>query len=250
MPSCFLALGSVRTRQKHQSARCAPEVQIFWPLTSQWSPLSSQRSAATPGRSPRPAPRSPGTSAARPSRSAGCGAAAAPRCRTRAGSGRTCRRPCRRSGWRADRAISASTRASAGDQAAAAVGRRPGGRAPALLAHPPAPQFGVCARGRRGLRIHRGIRVDTQRGREVRLDPAAHLSAKRFRLGAEVSHRLPPAGAGVGLGRLGQAQDALGDDVVLHLVGAAGDGAGLAAEPGADGETSSGVKSSPPQPRP
>ena len=41
MPSCFLALGSVRTRQKHMSAYWAPEVQIFWPLISQWSPLSS-----------------------------------------------------------------------------------------------------------------------------------------------------------------------------------------------------------------
>ncbi len=40
MPSCFFVV-SVRTRQKHQSAYCAPEVQIFWPLTSQWSPLSS-----------------------------------------------------------------------------------------------------------------------------------------------------------------------------------------------------------------
>ena len=35
MPSCFLAFGSVRTRQKHQSANWAPLVQIFWPLTSQ-----------------------------------------------------------------------------------------------------------------------------------------------------------------------------------------------------------------------
>ena len=33
IPSCFLAAGSVRTRQKHQSARLATEVQIFWPLT-------------------------------------------------------------------------------------------------------------------------------------------------------------------------------------------------------------------------
>ncbi len=41
MPSCLRAFGSVRTRQKHMSAYCAPEVQIFWPLISQWSPLSS-----------------------------------------------------------------------------------------------------------------------------------------------------------------------------------------------------------------
>ena len=33
MPSCFGASGSVRTRQKIQSAKVAPEVQIFEPLT-------------------------------------------------------------------------------------------------------------------------------------------------------------------------------------------------------------------------
>src|SRR5210317_2241779 len=32
MPSCFDALGSVRTRQNIQSALSAPEVQIFCPL--------------------------------------------------------------------------------------------------------------------------------------------------------------------------------------------------------------------------
>ncbi len=32
MPSCFGAFGSVRTRQKIQSARSAPDVQIFCPL--------------------------------------------------------------------------------------------------------------------------------------------------------------------------------------------------------------------------
>jgi len=42
MPSCFFDV-SVRTRQKHQSAYCAPLVQIFWPLIFQWSPASSQR---------------------------------------------------------------------------------------------------------------------------------------------------------------------------------------------------------------
>ncbi len=34
IPSCFFD-GSVRTRQKHQSARCAPLVQIFCPFTTQ-----------------------------------------------------------------------------------------------------------------------------------------------------------------------------------------------------------------------
>ena len=54
MPSCFLVV-SVRTRQKHQSAYCAPLVQIFWPLIFQWSPLSSHfvwseaRSEPAPG---------------------------------------------------------------------------------------------------------------------------------------------------------------------------------------------------------
>ena len=33
MPSCFLAAGSVRQRQKIQSAYCASVVQVFWPLT-------------------------------------------------------------------------------------------------------------------------------------------------------------------------------------------------------------------------
>src|SRR5262245_29869740 len=32
IPSCFLAAGSVRTRQKIQSAYCAVVVQVFWPL--------------------------------------------------------------------------------------------------------------------------------------------------------------------------------------------------------------------------
>ena len=43
MPSCFLAAGSVRTRQKIQSAYCASVVQIFWPLTTYVSPLRSAR---------------------------------------------------------------------------------------------------------------------------------------------------------------------------------------------------------------
>ena len=32
MPLCLSDL-SVRTRQKHLSAHCPPEVQVFWPLT-------------------------------------------------------------------------------------------------------------------------------------------------------------------------------------------------------------------------
>jgi hypothetical protein len=54
MPSCFLEV-SVRTRAPHQSAYWAPEVQIFEPLTRQWSPASSHlvvseaRSEPAPG---------------------------------------------------------------------------------------------------------------------------------------------------------------------------------------------------------
>jgi hypothetical protein len=41
MPSCLSALGSVRTRQKIQSARCACDVQVFCPFTRYLSPRSS-----------------------------------------------------------------------------------------------------------------------------------------------------------------------------------------------------------------
>ena len=34
MPLCFGALGSVRTKQMHQSAWCAPDVHTFCPLTT------------------------------------------------------------------------------------------------------------------------------------------------------------------------------------------------------------------------
>ena len=34
MPFCGCAVGSVRTRQKIQSASSAPLVQIFWPVTT------------------------------------------------------------------------------------------------------------------------------------------------------------------------------------------------------------------------
>src|SRR5260221_7557260 len=42
--------------------------------------------------------------------------------------------------------------------------------------------------------------------------------------------------------RVGKTQDALGDDVVLHFVGAAGDGARLAAQPATDGGQFVGVE--------
>src|SRR5271163_62748 len=43
MPWCLGAAGSVRTSKKHQSAKCAPEVHTFWPLTTKWSPWSTAR---------------------------------------------------------------------------------------------------------------------------------------------------------------------------------------------------------------
>ncbi len=55
MPSCLERVRRVRTSAPHHSEYCAPEVQIFEPLTSQWSPLSSHlvvseaRSEPAPG---------------------------------------------------------------------------------------------------------------------------------------------------------------------------------------------------------
>jgi hypothetical protein len=37
-PLCFGAFGSLRATRMAQSAQCAPEVQIFWPLITHWSP--------------------------------------------------------------------------------------------------------------------------------------------------------------------------------------------------------------------
>ncbi len=55
MPSCFLAaFGSVRHRQKIQSAYCASVVQVFWPLTTHSSP-SRRAVVRSPARSD-PAP--------------------------------------------------------------------------------------------------------------------------------------------------------------------------------------------------
>ena len=189
MPSCFLAVGSVRTRQKHQSAYWAPEVQIFWPLTRQWSPLSSAGSAARRGRSRRWARSSPGTSAVRPATIGGMCAASAPRCRTRAGSARTCRRPCRRWGSGADpRHFLRSTRASARREAAAAIFLRPGRRAPALVAHALAPELRVGAL--RGAAHHRGhLRGD------VALQRRGKFSSSQPRASARKASASPPKSA-------------------------------------------------------
>src|ERR1700691_580450 len=54
MPSCLGAFGSVRTRQKIQSALSAYEVQIFEPLTRNWSPLSSARVCSEARSEPEP----------------------------------------------------------------------------------------------------------------------------------------------------------------------------------------------------
>src|SRR6516164_1616184 len=56
MPRCLDASGSVRTRQNIRSACCAPDVQIFWPFTTNSSPTisarvrSDARSEPEPGR--------------------------------------------------------------------------------------------------------------------------------------------------------------------------------------------------------
>ncbi len=48
MPSCLRASGSLRTRRRHQSAKCALLDHTFCPLTTQWSPSrrARQRSEA------------------------------------------------------------------------------------------------------------------------------------------------------------------------------------------------------------
>ena len=43
MPRCFGLSASVRTRQNIMSAKCAPEVQIFWPLMTKSSPSTAAR---------------------------------------------------------------------------------------------------------------------------------------------------------------------------------------------------------------
>src|SRR5260370_2567218 len=55
MPSCLGAFGSVRTRQKIQSARSAYEVQIFEPLTRNSSPFSPARLCTEASPPPHPA---------------------------------------------------------------------------------------------------------------------------------------------------------------------------------------------------
>src|SRR5260370_1586276 len=57
MPLCLGAAGSVRTKHRHQSAWCAPDVHTFCPFTTNSSPISSARvdrlarSLPAPGRS-------------------------------------------------------------------------------------------------------------------------------------------------------------------------------------------------------
>src|SRR5206468_902003 len=53
-PLCLPACGSLRATRMAQSAQCAPEVQIFWPLTTQSSPSRTAR-VRRPARS-EPAP--------------------------------------------------------------------------------------------------------------------------------------------------------------------------------------------------
>ena len=41
IPLCFGTSGLVRTKTRRTSASWAPEVQTFWPLTTNWSPSST-----------------------------------------------------------------------------------------------------------------------------------------------------------------------------------------------------------------
>ena len=59
IPSCFFAAGSVRTRQKIQSAYCASVVQIFWPLMIYLSPLRSARVRSEARSEPEPGSEKP-----------------------------------------------------------------------------------------------------------------------------------------------------------------------------------------------
>ena len=59
MPSCFFAAGSVRTRQKIQSAYCASVVQVFCPLTTYLSPLRSARVRSEARSEPEPGSEKP-----------------------------------------------------------------------------------------------------------------------------------------------------------------------------------------------
>ena len=45
-PLCLATVGSVRVSRKTYCARCAPLVNIFWPLMTQWSPSSTARVCA------------------------------------------------------------------------------------------------------------------------------------------------------------------------------------------------------------
>ena len=146
MPSCFLVV-SVRTRQQHQSAYWAPRgpdlLAVDQPVVALVLALGLQRgevgAGARLGKALAPAQ----VAAAR---SAGGASASAPRCRIRAGSGRTWSRPCRRSGCRrrCGPFPAAAPAPRPAREAAAAVWLRPGRRAPALLAHALAPELGVA----------------------------------------------------------------------------------------------------------
>ena len=55
MPLCFGASGSVRTKHRHQSAWCAPDVHTFWPFTTNSSPIELGAGASgSRGRCPAP----------------------------------------------------------------------------------------------------------------------------------------------------------------------------------------------------
>ena len=92
IPWCFLASGSVRTRQNIQSDRFACDVQILRPSTTYASPSSTARvCGARRGPIPPRARCSPGTSASRREPSSAGALASAPRCRTSEARGRASR---------------------------------------------------------------------------------------------------------------------------------------------------------------
>ncbi len=196
MPSCFEDV-SVRTSAPHQSEYCAPLVQIFEPLTSQWSPLSSHLVVQR------------GEVGAR----AGLGVADAPTHFAPHDRRDVARLLLVRAVVEDGRADHGDAHAAAGDgvvgadlgqlllqdprlgvaETAAAVLLRPGRRPPALLAHALAPGERIAARLTAFHELAQA-RAAAQRFREVRLQPGSHFAPKglQLQLACVVGHRVNP----------------------------------------------------------
>ena len=191
MPSCFFEV-SVRTRQKHQSAHCAPLVQIFWPLTSPVIAgvlaLGRQRGEVGAGARFRIALAPADLTAAdrrdvalllifravfQQGRAEHAGAHAGHRVR------------------RADLGQFLGQNARVGRiEPAAAVLFRPRRSAPALLGEPLAPELQVgILRLAAHHRVGHGVGLAVQAGRQVRLDPLAGFLAEARHVAAEISHQ-------------------------------------------------------------